>query len=90
MGMFVFRMLRPTNGQRPIEGEGAIVTEIPSKSALTLLETRILLVDHQSLALADNDLAITGTALDARANLHGGTPVCDSLAVLARTTRKFS
>jgi hypothetical protein len=46
-------------------GEGTIVPKFPTKSALTLLEARILLVDDQALALADNDLAVTGTALDA-------------------------
>jgi len=50
---------------RPRMGEGEIVARNPGKSALTLLEARILLVDDQPLALADNDLAVTGAALDA-------------------------
>jgi hypothetical protein len=53
-------------------GGREIVAKNPKKSALSLLEARILLVDHQSLALADDDLAVAGTALDAGTNLHGG------------------
>jgi hypothetical protein len=41
--------------------------------ALTLLETGVLLVDDEALALADDDLAIHGSALNAAADFHGGS-----------------
>ena len=47
------------------EAEGAIVQKFPPKSALSLLETRILLVDDETLALTDNDLAIASASFDA-------------------------
>tara|TARA_B100001057_G_C22033306_1_gene638089 strand:+ start:219 stop:395 length:177 start_codon:yes stop_codon:yes gene_type:complete len=40
-------------------------------SALPLLETGILLVDHEPLSLADHDLAVLGATFDAASNLHG-------------------
>jgi hypothetical protein len=55
-------------------GESETVPKSPRKSALALLEPRILLVDDQTLALADNDLAVTGASLDAGTNLHGESP----------------
>jgi hypothetical protein len=36
-----------------------------------LLETGILLVDHEPLSFADHDLAVFGATFDAAANLHG-------------------
>jgi hypothetical protein len=43
--------------------------------ALTLLETRVPLVDDVPLPLADHDLAILGTSLDAALNFHGSVPL---------------
>ena len=40
-------------------------------SALPLLQTRVLLIDHKPLSLADHDLAVLGASLDTAADLHG-------------------
>lgn len=54
----------PLSRQRR-KGGREIVQNFPRKSALTLLETGILLIDDEALALADHDLAVAGAALDA-------------------------
>ena len=50
------------------------------ESALSGLESRVLLVDDVPLPLADHDLAVLRPALDAALNLHG---VCILASVLA-------
>ena len=68
----IFRpSLKHSRIARAIKGGREIVQNFRRKSALTLLETGILLVDDEALALSDHDLAVSGTALDARTNLHG-------------------
>jgi hypothetical protein len=47
------------------KGGREIVQNFPRKSALTLLQTGILLVDDEALALTDHDLAVASAALDA-------------------------
>jgi len=42
-----------------------------SSSTLPLLQPRVLLVDDETLALADNDLAVECLSFDAAPDFHG-------------------
>ena len=47
-----------------------MLLKIYSESALTLLQSGVLLVDDETLAFADNDLAIAGSSFNAAADFH--------------------
>jgi hypothetical protein len=53
-----------------VQGTRISISNPLARSALTLLETGVLLVDHKDLALATNDLAVLGATLDTRLNFH--------------------
>jgi hypothetical protein len=47
-----------------------VLLKIYSESALSLLQSGVLLVDDETLAFADNDLAIAGSSFNTAADFH--------------------